>query len=338
MTTTTATASTSEATPAANLDEAAVLAAVTKADAGTGSAAPVVEKPAAAPAENADGKPPAEGAGAKPGEKKAEDKPADAKPDDKAAKPESAFTKAQKDADRRDKSWKALDAEKTEFRAEKTRLETEMQSLRREIAELKKQPAAPAGPVKDAHGHTAETYDELAKHYADEGRDDMAKLATAKAAELRQKAATAPQQQAAPAQQGEPWKSPEFQARWDEEVAALIKADATLADPKNPITQAANALVNNSPWAPLLRARPDGIRAAVEVAKLQQAAATVEPLRKELETTKAEVARLTKLVQPGGSLPGGPTPEAKKITDMSSAEAEQAVIAAARAADANPQR
>jgi hypothetical protein len=327
ITTTTATTPDASTTPAAIPDEAAVLAAVTAADNGTSTDG---AKPApTAPGAN-DGQPPAAGDGAKPGEKKPDEKPEDKKPDEK---PESAYTKAKKDGERLDKSWKALDAEKAEFRAQKQQLETQIQNLTAEVAQLRTKPASPAGPAKDEHGIDAETYDGLAKKYEEEGDTRLAKLAREKAEELRKKPVA--QQPAATAPAGDSWKNPEFQAKWNAEAAQIVKDEPDLANPEHPVFKAVNALVNNSPWAPLLRSQPNGIRAAVEVAKLQQAAAQVEPLRKDLDAAKAEIERLTKLVQPGGSPPGGPAPAAKKITDMAPDEAEAAVLAAARAADAN---
>jgi hypothetical protein len=257
----------------------------------------------------------------------------DAKPD-APAKPETAFQKATKEAERKDRSWKAFDAEKTAFREEKTKIVSELESLRREVTALRTQPAGPTEPAKDEHGLTAAAYERAAKRYEDEGDANMANLARNKAEALKQQQ-PAPRSAAVPnaASVDEAWKAPEFQQRWAAEAAAIVQAEPALGDPANPIFKAVGELVNNSPFASFFKARPDGIRAAVEVAKLQQAAAQAETLRKEVETSKAEIARLTKLTSLRGSLPSGQHPSPKALHEMSSDEADAHVRALAASAD-----
>lgn len=250
------------------------------------------------------------------GEQKPEQKAADQQPDDGKA---SQYEKSKKEAERRDRSWKALEAEKEAFRAEKARIDQELADLRRLQAQAR-QPAASTEPPKDKLGLTATDYDEMAKEYDERGKDDLARAARERAAGLRAQAATAGSA-AAPSN----FDSPDFQAKWQENIQALVKEDPTLTDPANPVVKAANALTTDKNFGRFFRAAPDGIRAAVEVARLMQKATAAQALTTELDTTKgelktakAEIERLTKLLSPQGSRPTGPAPGAKRPEEMNS--------------------
>ena len=114
---------------------------------------------------------------------------------------------------------------------------------------------------------------------------------------------------------------------------AIVKAEPELGDPQNPVFQAVAQLVNQSPYARFFRAHPDGIRAAVEVAKLQTSAARLPALQKELDTARQEIARLNKLTQPVGGPPAGPAPGKKPLAEMTMDEADAYLRAQAEAAD-----
>ncbi|PAW75163.1 MAG: hypothetical protein B9S38_02435 [Verrucomicrobiia bacterium Tous-C4TDCM] len=264
---------------------------------------------------------------AQPGEqgKKTEAKPQDTDPSKTATpgeqgadeKPQSAFSKAQKEKERQDRSWKALDQEKAAFREVKTRYEQELETLRREVQQLK------AGPAKDEHGVDAATYDQIAKKYHEEGNDEMANLARERAEKLRRQTPAATER--APSD----ISSPEFQAGWQKTTQQLIAEDRELGNPENPVVKAANSLLQDKTWGAFLTARPDGLRAAVEVGRLLQKSARVDALQKELDTAKAEVGRLTKLTQPRGGHPTQQRPGASTDGDVSDDE----LMAIARAAD-----
>jgi len=271
---------------------------------------------------------------AKDGDKsadKSDKKPADTKTD---GKPESAYQKAKKDAERLDRSWKALDEEKARVRAREQQVEQQLArvtQLEQEIAQLKAaRSAAPTEPPKDEHGISADTYDQLAKQYEDEGDTAMAKLAKSKAEKLRARAPAAP---AAPAASAEVWRTPEFQQKWAAEAAAIVKEDPEVGKPDNPIFQRVQQLVNDPQTARFFRADPAGLRAAVQVAKLEQAAARVPELEKQLGERDAEIKRLNSLLSPRGGPPAAPAPGTKSLDDMTDAEREAFVLAAAAAAD-----
>jgi uncharacterized protein YukE len=257
---------------------------------------------------------------AKPGE---QGKPEDAKPREEG-KPETAYAKAQKEAERRDRSWKALEQEKSEFRQERTQLQSQLENLKREVQQLR---TASAGPAKDEHGATAETYDRLARKYRDEGNDDMAEAAQARAENLRRQTPVA--DVGGPASPG----SPEFQQQWQRTTKELIAAEPALGDPNNPIVKAANTLLSDQTWAGFFTTRPDGIRAAVEVARLIERSSRLDVMQKELDAAKAEAQRLTKLTAPRGGHPSAPPNGAKRIEDMNDDEAQREIMRIASAAD-----
>ena len=268
-------------------------------------------------------------------DKKPDDKkPTDQKPNDKA-KPDTAFQKAQKEAERKDKSWKALEEEKARVREKEQKAEqalARVTTLEQELATLKaSKPAAPATPLKDEHGISAETYEALAKKYEEEGDNKTAALARSKAEKLRTPAAPAATAAAAP--QSEPWKAPEFQQKWNAEAAALVKEDPELGKNDNPVFQRVNQLVNDPATARFFRADPAGLRAAVQVAKLEQTAARLPALEKALGEKDAEIKRLNALLQPRGGLPAAPAPGTRTLDEMNDSEREAHVLAAAAAAD-----
>jgi hypothetical protein len=321
-----------------DISDADLLAAADAADNGR-----PIPAPASNAAEATPDTPPAEGEQAKPVEsaddradretaeaalKKDEPKPAESKPAEKPpVKPETPYQQAKKDAERLEKTWKSVNEAKIQIDQKERAIEAERAEFARVRAELEAIKKRPAAPTKDENGLEASDYEVMAKRYAEQGDDTMAKLATERAASLRAKTASAPQH----AQTAPDITSPDFQAKWRETTAALVQADPDLAKADNPVVQAANALLQNKDWSAFFLSRPDGIRAAVEVARLQNQAQRAGQLAKELETHKAEVARLTKLVSPRGSLPANAAPSDRRPEDLSTAE----MLALAAQADAS---
>jgi hypothetical protein len=329
---------TATTTPAANSADQDMLRIAQEADAAMEN--PATETPGKTADAPQNGTPPAAGDSAKT---TTDDDPSKTNPEKKDGTPqdgapkadESAFSKAKKDAERRDRSWKALDQEKAEFRAEKARYDAELAGLRRELAELRKTRTAPSGPARDPNGATADDYEKLAKDYEEQGRDDLAKAARDRAEALRK-------QGAAPVQadgRTDPKSDPAFQAQWRATAEELRASDPELAKTagESPLVAAVNTLLTDQQWGRYFTQHPDGLRAAVEVAKLMRSAqgatelqTKITALEDQAKKDKAEIARLNGLLQPRGSLPAPNAPGgAKKPEDMTDAE----IMAAAQAAD-----
>jgi hypothetical protein len=240
-------------------------------------------------------------------EKKPETKPEE-QPKDQT---ESRFKKAQKEQARQAETWKKIEAEKAQLRAER-------EAIAREREEHRKQQEH---KQRNADDPTADDYDRLAESYEAKGNDRLAQVARQKALDLR-KAQTS--QASAKAAQPD-WQTPEFQTKWHENVQALIKEDPSLADDSNPVVGITNNLINEPNYGRFFRAAPDGIRAANEVAKIIHAAHTLtttnKGLQQELEKSKAEIQRLTKLTKVSGSHPAAGNPAAaNKKGDVSDDE------------------
>lgn len=314
--------------------DADLLRAATEADnASAASLEPATPaEPAAEKPEGTTGQPPEAAAQGKQPEKDPNAKP-DPAPDTKKA--ETDFAKKQAEVARRDKSWKALDEEKQKFRAEEGALRSEVDTLRRELTQLKQRPAPSAGPAKDEHGHTAEDYAQLARSYRQEGRDDLAEAALARADKLRHQPATATAPTHAPGSP-EAFAAPEFQKEWQGHVQAIIQAEPDLAKAEHPLVRATNALLQDPTYGRFFKTHPDGIRAAVEVVKIMRTAdegrkaqEELKAAREELKKLGAEKARLDGLLQPRSGQPTGPVPTARTGAELSDAE----LLAAASAAD-----
>lgn len=270
---------------------------------------------------------------AKPGEQGTPDgKAKDPKQDPTAsdtAKPgeqgtDSAFTKAQKERARQENLLKNFEREKEAFRQEKQSMAATIEGMKRELQQLKQRHA---GPPKDEHGIDADTYEELAAKYREQGDDKMARAALERADRLRRQAPAATPD-AHP--QAEAWQTPEFQAEWSRIEGEIVKARPELADPQHPFFKATDSLLKDPTWGAFFRARPDGLRAAVEVAGLLQERARADALKTQLDQAQAEVARLNKLTQPrGGNPAAASSSERKAVGEMNLDD----VMEAARAAD-----
>lgn len=247
----------------------------------------------------------------------------DATPGEQGA--ETAYTKAQKERARQESLLKGFQKEKEAFQQEKQALAAKIAGYERELQQLRQ---APTEPAKDQHGITADTYEQLARKYREEGNDDMAREALNRAERLRRQQPAAKTSAQAP--QDEAWKTPEFQQAWSRTTDEILKEQPELADPKHPLVAATNTLVTDPTWGAFFRARPDGLRAAVEVAKLMQKSAQAEALQKSFDTANAEIARLNKLTQPRG---GNPAPAGGSGAKAPSEMTLDDVMAAARAAD-----
>ena len=223
----------------------------------------------------------------------------DAKPDEEAPKERTPYQEAvdrkQKDAARLDRSWKRLHEEKEE--------------LRRQREELARRPEAP-GSAKDP----GKTYEDLARDYRNKGDHKMAELALEKAEEAREKAREADSVPNPDAH----WDKPAFQRGWAEARDTLIRQDPTLADPANPVVRIANDLVNDREMGPIARSHPNGLKAAVGIARLMIEA---NAHRLQVQKLREEVKRLSSLTSVEGGN-GWNASSRKSPDDMSDAERE----------------
>lgn len=248
-----------------------------------------------------------------------------------AQKPESAFTKAQKEKARREKTWAEINAEKEQLAADRKALEEERKRL---AEEQHRQPAKPEAPQSK---YSAEDYDAAAKHFEAKGDYELAEQAKAKAAELRTAQQPRPEQGSAAAAPQNQVSTPfgampreQFMTTWQGTLERLMKAEPDLANKDSELGRTTAEMLRTYP---LLNHIPTGIQDAVAAAKLTIQARRVPVLEKELAAAKAELERLNKTNSLRGGPPGMPPAAPKSIEDMSLDEAEAAARAAALAAD-----
>lgn len=96
--------------------------------------------------------------------------------------------------------------------------------------------------------------------------------------------------------------NPQFRQSWDSMRDRAVAENAELKDEKSPLFKEATDLLTGS-WSPVLTAHPAGVLAAVEVAKLRLAAASVPDLQAEVKRLETENAELKRRASIGGSKP-----------------------------------
>lgn len=245
-----------------------------------------------------------------------------------AKKEPTAYEKAQKkSADERarlDKSWKELQAQRAAIAAERAEIER---------AKAAKEPPAQQKPEDPLAEFTPEQLDKQAAVFEREGRYDMADYARKVAAEKRAAPPAAEKQPPAgeprPAAEG-PAGREQFMAEWNRNVAELKATEVDLQDPGTPLYKETEALIRE---VPLLSKMADGVKYAVQIAKLRIEASSVPGLKGRIGELEKEIKTLREATSLGSGAPekrGGP----KDITQMSEAEAVNALRSLAAEADA----
>lgn len=212
-----------------------------------------------------------------------------------AEKELSPFEKAKAEKkDREARAWQKIEEEKASLKAEREKLE----SSRREIeAERPK-----GGPLRDKHGFSAEDYEAAAKENEAAGDDNFAKLARAKAQDLR-------------GQEQQHFQKAAL-AEFDLGVKDVTKTRPELAyEPNSEVTKELISILREFP---ALSQGRKGFATAVQIYDSRKTAASVPELQKKIDELTKEKERLTKLT----SLPSsGPRPAGKaKETDMSESD------------------
>lgn len=212
-------------------------------------------------------------------------------------KPESKYVRAKKEAERRDRSWKALEAEKEAFRREREEFERARQQSAPQQSQTQEparsEPQAQSPGAKDADGFSARDYEEYAEKAEDprEVREALRRAHALRASESKTN----------------------LQRAQQESIDRAIKETPELADEKSPLAMKVRDLLGR---VKVFGAIPDGFERAVEVAQAllgSERAQTAEARVKELEE---ELSKLRGAVQPSSGNPGGAPPPKKNILDL----------------------
>lgn len=224
----------------------------------------------------------------------------------------SDYDRAKKEAERRDRSWQALEAEKEQVRAEKARID--------EInhrAQLEQQ-GAPLPPVlKD--GYSAQDYWQAYQDFKRNGDHENAAKALEAVYEINAYTQNAVQQRQAAA----------IELAFTQDRDRVIAKQPDLADMNKPISQEVMKVLNEFPEVYFL---PKGFERATQLAQLRLDAGSVSELRDENIKLRAELERRDKLSTPAK---GGPTAPAKdrSLDDMNPEERFEALMSKAEYAD-----
>jgi len=240
------------------------------------------------------------------------------------SKPEDPTVKEIKDLDvgpEREKSrnrlgqlWEQFNQRQREFAEQRAKFESEVEQIR----------SAP--PKNPRDGFTPEQLREFASEWEDEGRDDLAKEARKRAAEIEEaerKAAISNEEQRA-----------RFESRVRQNWDGLVKENPDLTDKSSDLYQTTMSYMNHvDPLVKdFLNRHPDGLVLANALAKLQLAGESAADAVKEVERLKAENQKLKSRMSLGSGNPTAPVGD-KSIKDMTTAQAEDYVRELARQAD-----
>jgi len=240
------------------------------------------------------------------------------------SKPEDPTVKEIKDLDvgpEREKSrnrlgqlWEQFNQRQREFAEQRAKFESEVEQIR----------SAP--PKNPRDGFTPDQLREFASEWEDEGRDDLAKEARKRAAEIEEadrKAAILNEEQKA-----------RFESRVRQNWDGLVKENPDLTDKSSDLYQTTMSYMNHvDPLVKdFLNRHPDGLVLANALAKLQLGGESAADAVKEVERLKAENQKLKSRMSLGSGNPTAPVGD-KSIKDMTTAQAEDYVRELARQAD-----
>ena len=210
--------------------------------------------------------------------------PQDAPQEPSEEKPKSKYTRAKKSQERANKSWKEVNAAKEELKAEQAKLAEERQQL-----EAKKADAfSEIQQRKEAAQFTPDDYEQIAKEYREEGRDDLAELALQKAQTARD---TIQQQEVLNAQRT-------VMEQWEANLSQQVKDNPELKDQNSELYQYTSELLDRKK---ILATYPEGINDAVEAAKAFLKAKKADDLEAEVNRLKKENEELNGKLQLNGT-------------------------------------
>jgi hypothetical protein len=229
-----------------------------------------------------------------------------------ADKKQSKYAKNQA---RLEKSWTGVNEAKERNKQDAAQLQQQAQSL-----ETQRQQMITQQGYRDEHGHTADDYEVAAKGFEDDGDINLAQSARAKAKELgvNENHAKASASQA------------QYQQAWEAKRQELMTRNPELNDMSNPLTQKAQAMLQNNPS---LTASPDGMEMAVKMAKLEMKSGNTEESATKLLELQQKYNKLEKKTSVQGGFTGEKLNGAKGFEDMDDSEQEKFLRQAAMVHD-----
>lgn len=236
------------------------------------------------------------------------------------SKSDAASVKEERKPSRYEKAKSRLEKEWEDLRVEKARLAAEREAIQAKAGQAGTQTPSEASK-KSSRRFSAEDYREAAKSYRNDGNDDMAKAAEAKAAEIEEE----------DRRETETRTQAELKSAWDQNLLKEVETNPELKDSSTKLYKAVSELLQQHA---ILRNYPAGINDAVGLAKLRIKAEAASDLEKRLKDAEAELGRLRKATTPAASQPSAPA-KIKTFDEMSSEEQGRELLRMAMEADRN---
>jgi hypothetical protein len=220
----------------------------------------------------------------------------------KFARPDTEYSRAQKEQQRKDRSWQALQAEKEQFRMKQTQWEegqrmAQLEGIRRQYQPLKRD------------GLTAQEYYQGAMTFEREGDYENAYKAHRVAQELFQ------------AEQGrvQQMQGVEAEYQWRMGMQEAMKGNPEIGNPDSPIANHLERIIAQNPWIYYI---PQGFQRAAEVADMLTKMASLSELQDENEKLRANLERFQRKSQPARGGFASPRMGDKDFDEMSLDEQE----------------
>lgn len=238
----------------------------------------------------------------------------------------SKYERAKKDAERLDRSWKALEAEKETTRREQAELKQRLDAIERS-SQQRPQEQRQNGFRSQDYAKGAAEFDRRAQALIEEGDVDAANEQLRLAESARALAHQYGQAEAQEAQQAEHGK---FRQAWESVANEVIRDHPEL---KDPASEPGQALLSVFKEFPFLRQLPEGFRHGHDLLELRRNAAEVSGLREDNQKLKAELERRDRLNSPEGGKSAAGHPGAQKASDMNLKDLHKKLAREAELAD-----
>jgi hypothetical protein len=264
----------------------------------------------------AEPQPPETGAVEQPKPVSSETEPKQQQPDQFTKQPQKAeteYTRAQKEQERKERSWQALQAEKDNFR----RMTTEFQEHQR-IQQLEAARST-FGPLQK-EGLTAAEYYDGYRRFRQNGDFENAAAALETAIEIQNA------EQARMGQVG----AVNAEYAWRMGMQEAGQANPEVFNPESPVSAHVQRIIAENPW---IYHVPQGFQRAAEVAEMLVKMDSISELQDENEQLRAQLEKYQRKSQPGKSGYAAPRLGEKDFDDMSLDEQEAELRRLTREAD-----
>jgi hypothetical protein len=217
-------------------------------------------------------------------------------------RPDTEYSRAQKEAERKERSWQALQAEKEQFRRMTSQWEEQQRMAQLEQTRKTYQPLR-------RDGLTAKEYYDGAQVFEKEGDYENAYKAHRVAQEMFQQEQGRTQQM----------QGVEAEYQWRKGMETAVRMEPKIADPNSPIAQHLERIIQQNPWIYHI---PNGFLRAAEVADMLTKMSDLKEKDDEIVSLKAQLEKHQRKSQPSKGGYASPRYGEKDFEDMDLPEME----------------